>query len=311
MSSILLGHMCRFLQIRMYGKLQKQREDMHFYIAIRHISAVGSIIPSSQLLNLRVLLRSGACALNPAGQLPGSCCAGLKNMTGWGLGPWEAADGASAAGRVLDLPQQQQQQVLEQGGDVVEQLVIRQLQQQSRRTSKRPYQPSRRQQQQVTGGQEAGRSVFGGFLSSIGRGWRGSHAADAAGCSSSSISENMQLDTDDTAACGKAGEPQDAAAAAGHDGSNLPKWLWPDVADHSSSEQQKQQHHDGYVAKQPSNSRGSRGSSGQRGGSSSSDASESEQGYESDNDTDDQNMGRHRPQGMICSTYEEAPQLLV
>jgi hypothetical protein len=85
----------RYLQLRFYGKLQKQGEDMQFYLAIRHVSALGMRLPRLALPALQSLLRSnsnssgfaglglssgGCLRLNPGGQLPGSCCCMVQQL---------------------------------------------------------------------------------------------------------------------------------------------------------------------------------------------------------------------------------------
>jgi hypothetical protein len=72
----------------MYGKLQKQQQDMQFYVAIRHVDASGTPLTVPELLALQPLLRSNTLQLaGPTPSLPATVVQALQVAADFGLGP--------------------------------------------------------------------------------------------------------------------------------------------------------------------------------------------------------------------------------
>jgi len=174
----------------MYGKLQKQREDMRFYVAIRHVSALGTPLTPTELLALQPLLRSNTLQLaGPTPSIPASCTTALETAADYGVGPEQAVD-ASATLDTFSFPNQQQHQ--DQQGAVSELVVRAQGSLQYQGRADRAY--SAQQQQHLQQQGSALHRVAAGLQSILGR--RGAaappavgHPSEAGSSSSSSSSE--------------------------------------------------------------------------------------------------------------------------
>lgn len=171
----------------MYGKLQKQREDMQFYIALRHVDITGAALSTPELLALQPLLRSNSLQL--AAPVPGAaatCVEALQAAADFGVGPEQAADATAVCALIAAVAVQPSQQ---QGRhDQWPRIEARPTALQQVQSQGAAGQSSAQQQRQQHG--TAVQRVTAGIRSILGR--RGAAAAAVAGSSEAGPSKRPQ-----------------------------------------------------------------------------------------------------------------------
>lgn len=89
----------------MYGKLQKQQQDMQFYVAIRHVDASGTPLTVPELLVLQPLLRSNTLHLaGPTPSLPATVVQAMQAAADFGLGPEQGCAGVCVCAICVLIP---------------------------------------------------------------------------------------------------------------------------------------------------------------------------------------------------------------